>query len=315
MSTRLSARTSVFLCALWALWLADCGGRRPVDEPGRFEPLDAGTLDVRHGGDAGLLDPCSRTEQCEAAPGATCVDTFPGGLCSRHCATDSDCRGTVPRPNRLGRCVAGICLPSCFPGDHDCDAFQGVCVGVSSDNPDDLSGVCVPGCVAPGPGRPVATTCRDGLVCDEYNGACVATPPAGGENGDPCRDDVDCKGECLVDEGTLGFVGGYCFSRARSVPEEQQNRPGPRPRSNCPAGSAVYFFPFSDEGTICFRECSADRDCRPGYACDYGTTSGFTYTTGLCQPINCAMAGAACPAGYACARSDSGVLNRCVRAR
>jgi len=241
-------------------------------------------------GSVDLFGSCTADDQCRYAAGAQCLTSYPGGLCSLRCQRGLECG---PR----GACVQNVCLPTCTATEN-CVTIGGMCAG---------GRYCVPSC---GAGSP---PCATGTACDPYSVACTTQPTTGGDNGAPCTSDDQCKGFCMSD-GSIGpdgnpvsgYLGGLCVSYARAPDRSALFDGGPLPASNCPSGSVIMAPPFTGPGemTLCFPECHADGDCRPGYAC--WTTDGInTYSDGFCAPIDCKDGVHNCPAPSACVQ-DSG---------
>jgi hypothetical protein len=259
----------------------DGGGPDLALTPGsEFDPWD---------GSVGLFGPCTADHQCQYAPGAQCLTTYPGGLCSVRCDPDGqDC-------GLSGDCIENVCLPACAR-TNNCLAIGGMCAQDT---------YCAPSC---GVGAP---PCSAGTVCDPYSVACT-TPPttAGADNGAPCTSEDQCRGSCVSEEATDvlpagGYLGGMCVSNARAPDRGAFVDGGPLPRSNCPPGSVIAP-PINASGdlALCLPECHEDGDCRPGYAC-WKTDGTNTYSDGYCAPINCADGVHQCPAPSACV-ADSG---------
>ncbi len=249
-----------------------------------------------------LYGQCTTNAQCGA--GGRCLTQFPGGLCTRSCTNDRACGA-----NGMCETNLSMCLPTCMPGNADCDQYGGSCI------PADATGtvnVCIWSCYtaaatnAP-PGYPM---CPATAACDPYSGACGQMPPTGAEDGGPCAADADCKGGRCITEldadtgAATGWVGGYCLSFARQADIMQGQ---PVPQGNCPPGAGVV--PINGEGlgdgSPCFAVCDATHPCRGGYQCDHLTPASGTgnfFSNGICLPVNClsTMPGMTCPANYHC---------------
>ena len=138
---------------------------------------------------------------------------------------------------------------------YDCGTAGGS--DPSGQNPKSCDGGCVPSCAGKQCGsdgcQGSCGTCAGGKVCQ--NGTCVAS---GGGIGDVCTADAQCQGGaspgCLFAED--GFPGGYCSSYCLMDGI-----------GDCPAGATC--FEMSGEAfNLCFDDCNAPSDCRPGYTCD-----------------------------------------------
>ncbi len=272
----------------------------------RDAPLDArndasfdGFSDARGDGSP-LRSGCARNADCGS--GETCLTTFPGGFCTRRCTSIAGCwSGTVCDATAL------VCVPACTPGGRECEPFGGACA-TSTAGP----GQCVPACFTVGaPGTPPGyPSCVPGTVCDPYRGTCGSIPSVGAESGEPCTNDSACRGNHCVTETDLagiasGWIGGYCASLGR-VPDSTAYVVGsPVPQSTCPPGSGVVPLHGESQGAVveCLKTCNVASDCRAGYQCDHRLSAmggAPFFSNGVCVPIDCAIAGATCPAGYAC---------------
>lgn len=253
-----------------------------------------------------LLPPeCTRDADC--GTGGLCLTAFPGGFCTRHCAAGTSCwPGTVCDP------VAAICVPACASGDDACVRHGGACTV-----PTTGQRVCLPACFVPGtPGTPSGyPMCVPGTACDVFRGSCVTSPSVGADNGAACTVDAECRGGYCEREqdpathASAGWIGGYCFSLGR-VPDRAEYVVGsPVPQSNCPPGSGIApaHGELATSLTLCLKTCEAPSDCRPGYACDHRLSAmggAPFFSNGVCVPVDCSIAGAMCPSGYACTTSD-----------
>jgi hypothetical protein len=306
--------------------LAGCSGSPDTDAGDVFVPdaTDSGRSDG--GSDvvvpSTLYQPCTGTEQC-MVPGApaslVCDLTFPGGMCRLQTCTNNFQCGS------RGICAGSFgCVPRCAPDQDDCAPFGAVCLSGLPGQSITATG-CFASCdVTPPEGVPGCSAPRS---CDPYVGECALSPTTFGVvNGEPCRLDSDCRsGRCVpeLDNSTTpatptGFLGGYCLSVGRQIAQSAWDAVvgGDLPRSNCPEGSVI--LPIADQSagspTQCWRACSADGDCRPGYHCDR-PMSGSTPLSrnGACRPVDCG-AGASCPEGFTCTHpagsSSAGVCAR-----
>jgi hypothetical protein len=270
---------------------------------------------------------CNRDAN-EAGGVEVCDLQFPGGMCRRAlCTNNAQC-------GPLGVCVnARGCLPRCERQSDTCAQFGGLCLAFAL--PFEDNSACFPACdpaIPSAMGTSVDASapraCAMGLQCDPHRGDCVSTPIASGAlNGEPCRDDGDCRSGLCIPEvdrrmglRPTGFLGGYCVSQA-PLPRESvfaAARGMNLPRSTCPPDTVV--LPSTDapgSAARCLKACADDSVCRSGYRCDRGDPAAG-YRNGGCVPIDCAAAGARCPEGSTCVRSDGdgGVLftgSRCVR--
>jgi hypothetical protein len=254
-----------------------------------------------------LFGTCGSTRECANVLGVICSTAYPGGLCTHRCETDGDC--TSERPDEsttsMGRCVAHVCLPRCDARSMECASHGGGCYW----SPEGGT-YCRPACYASDRTPPDRPTCVSGTTCDEYVNACFAAPNTeGSENGAPCVDSLDCRGELCLREG---YPDGYCVSFGLLPPKSTLAAGGPLPRSTCPEGSVIV--PGATGLTIyefaaCFRECVSPADCRAGYTCTDATSIGFS--SGVCSPLDCVTNGP-CPIGYRC-ESDGGTVGWCTR--
>jgi hypothetical protein len=79
------------------------------------------------------------------------------------------------------------------------------------------------------------------------------------------------------------------------------------PQGNCPPSNICFptaYLAAGDPG-ICLHECRTNADCRvsEGYGCKKTFNRGrtpHTWMNGYCAPIDCLVAGMACPSGYMC---------------
>jgi hypothetical protein len=269
------------------------GGDAPADVP-----HDMGPDVAMHT----LFGPCAMQHDCVASAGAMsmCNTAFPGGICTAHCTTDRNCNG--------GHCVMGTCFPACTDGGQECDTVGGVCISIDGVMP---PSVCIPSCWPTGtmPPSPSIPSCPATMACQVYNGACGGPMPTGtAHNGDPCTMDSDCLGgRCITETDAMtgdpsGFIGGMCISFGYRLPGSSYNLGQPVPQGNCPMGSGPVPFRNNMAGgsTACFPICVHNSDCRTGYACQPLGMPPMTTSNGFCFPVDCSMAGMACPSGYAC---------------
>jgi len=247
-----------------------------------------------------LYGTCGTDRECSYALGVVCLTTYPGGLCTHRCTSSGDCEAFG------STCVANVCLPRCKTNDGTCAKYGAACVSYS------LSGSahCVPACYEAARTPPGSPKCIAGTVCDAWANACFPTVSTiGKDNGAPCTDAAQCRGErCLL--ASEGFPDGYCVSYGRT-PDKSEIIPGkPLPQSTCPAGSVAISSSLSVFGELstCYRGCTSESECRPGYSC-----SGLSeFATGYCFPTDCST-GAKCPDGYRCAVFDGGIGGTCTK--
>ncbi len=248
------------------------------------------------GGTSPLLGRCTAAADC-ADMGAGCLTVFPGGMCTKACTTDGQCNG--------GRCVnlgtQSLCLARCSSGGGECNTVGGACVPIDAAG---TSLACVPSCFTSGApsGFPA---CIGGTSCDSWTGGCGTSASTGADNGAACAADADCRGGRCITELNMsgaasGWLGGYCLSFGLYA--DIMNG-APVPQSNCPPGSGAV--PLNNEMTgdsvPCFKICSSDAQCRPGFHCDHLQTSTGSpfFSNGICFPNDC-LAGMSCPTGTHC---------------
>lgn len=278
---------------------------------------------------------CNDSSDCDETPNTLgvreiCDVTYPGGMCRRVRCTDTSQCGA------LGVCsLRDGCVPRCTRQSDTCTQYAAVCLAFQI--PFLGSGGCFPACDpraarsdGGGAADGGARGCLNDLVCDPFAGRCVARPStAGAENGSPCTGDGDCRSSiCIpetdarIDVRPTGFLAGYCVSHA-PLPAESvfgARRGMTLPTSTCPDGTVVLPDPDAAPGsaTRCFKACTSNSMCREGYRCDRMGGGTAMFANGGCVPIDCAAAGASCPAGTQCQRADvdAGALftgSRCVR--
>lgn len=76
--------------------------------------------------------------------------------------------------------------------------------------------------------------------------------------GDPCTTTAECGGQLCINEDFA--PGGYC-SKPCDLGDER----------SCPVGTICVREALANNGHACFRTCTSQADCRPGYLC---TTAG-----------------------------------------
>ncbi len=281
------------LVAICAMGCSGCLVEPDYRSPPRL--LDAGSdgeADVWTG-TTPIFGACSFDRECVLAVGVVCLTTFPGGLCTHRCENAGDCDGS------LAVCVDHVCLPRCHT--EECDRHGGACMRMSKD-------FCAPACRSVDRTPPDVPTCVAGTSCDEWSNACFAPGDAhgGADNGAPCHDDLDCRGELCFTESD-GYPEGCCASLGVT---KDLVAGKPLPRSTCPAGSVVTpsILHAFGEFSLCLPECTTDASCRTGYFCNrFGG-----YATGACAPIDCGT-GMPCPAGTRCDIDVSSGSGKCVK--
>jgi hypothetical protein len=77
----------------------------PIADTGA-SPVEAGPRPKQIG------SPCTTDSECTT--GLTCNLTFPGGMCTKACAMDSDCAG---KGGSVGACITMLCFASCVGPD------------------------------------------------------------------------------------------------------------------------------------------------------------------------------------------------------
>jgi hypothetical protein len=141
----------------------------------------------------------------------------------------------------------------------------------------------------------------------------VAYPPRGGDIGDPCMTEADCRSAghvCPIDaciwQGGNGVQGGYCLSPC-TLTETPFGRDR-FPQSDCPTGALCLPHPGCVSGSegsgdcvrtgACVRECQSDSDCRvsDGFYCrrtHFDPTLGTQrmFQNGYCAPAHCESRG------------------------
>lgn len=276
---------------------------------------DAGPPAMDAGEPAGLFAPCSADSDCgEGSICRTSADGFPGGYCTVECTDRTPCDDGFVYNHCLarGESSASYCELRCLNG-LDCGRDGWTCLPSFGDG----SGACIPVCESD-------DQCGNGASCNVYTGECTtdAIPTTGATVGQTCADDDACRsGSCAVEINQAGdptgFLGGYCVGNCILPAGYNTNTfydGDALPNAGCPDdgvclprsfGAASQF----DLGT-CYGQCMGDGDCRPGYTCRQEFSAGggnFTYTNGICLPINCATT--ACPTGYECVTLNPGTDN------
>jgi hypothetical protein len=125
----------------------------------------------------------------------------------------------------------------------------------------------------------------DGSACEgclsaDYTASVHHCYPSGATWGSPCKNSADCPGTGTpgVDTFCMDTTGGYCYqSTGPDYATEGEPCTGD-------SGSIAVNYKYQSTYTPeCFKKCSADTDCRPGYTCktDLGTASNLS----ACMPI------------------------------
>lgn len=207
------------------------------------ETCDPATGDCVGGGpvdDCIICDDCVTDTDC---PGGTCWGFGDRSFCSQDCTSDTDC-----------------------PPSAECAGFslQGggtvqICVNADSET----LGVCPSDyvCETVEPTDPCeGVVCDSGEVCDEATGECVPDPEAPVSRGgvcdvcDPCRDDSDCEGACLV----LGDAGALCTLPCG-------------PDGACPFNTRCFDLPDGEGGTLslCLNDTASGQNvCQSDWVCE-----------------------------------------------
>ncbi len=268
--------------------LSCVGGTCEVIAP--TEP-DAGRPDASGPG-AGIGSPCTQNAECQFNHCAK--GRFPGGYCSKTCATNADCPAgatcSLDPADATG--LSRICLVACAaPG-----AVPGGCragyVCEKKNTSLDGTPVCTPACAGPADCRSPSTcdgrglccgvdgyACCDGTTCASGSscvaGYCKQDPPQppmdGGTlqpSGAACTAGTQCQGGLCSKESAAGssacpatacWPGGYCTQGCGSG------------AACAPGSSCSPFFPPTALVTLCLKNCTYDGgqgDCRQGYVCD-----------------------------------------------
>ena len=114
-------------------------------------------------------------------------------------------------------------------------------------------GVCAPGC---GSDADCAST---GQVCSTCQATCVDPGTTGSAIGDACNASSDCPNGAVC-TGNRGFTGNYCTQACIEGDSESA-------ACGCPGGSVCGQVGFFNKVTECLASCTADSQCRDGYAC------------------------------------------------
>lgn len=216
---------------------------------------------------------CDDGQSCDPTGGilgaGACFDptAMLGGACTTdaECPMDGACQDEANGGWPGGACIAGGCdvaTNTGCAGDGQCirGTFGGICVdGCSSDadcraeyacrpavgNPD--RSYCAPACANDG-------ECTvPGYVCNTALGTC-APPFDPSRLGGSCSFREPCEGGSCFTERDSGFPSGYCAYIGCE----------PGVSGSCPGDGVCV-----TRGTrnVCFDACTADTDCRAGYAC------------------------------------------------
>ena len=176
---------------------------------------------------------CSSAAQCNGE-GAACLQNFFGGYCAiLGCAADADCPNSEP------------CVP----------------LNPQGTTPEEQQLACMKGCSAD-------SDCRFGYACASYEGRSICLEsdmagsrtrnPDGVDDGQPCASNINCKGgTCIREiegaEGGVSYPGGLCTTR--DCTED----------ADCNGTNTACI--SREAATSCRPRCTADSDCRQGYAC------------------------------------------------
>lgn len=272
--------------------------------------VDAATGDAGPGTDAATLPPsrifgaCVDDSQCPGEGGfcRTAEDGYPGGYCTLACEDRTPCDDGAVYNHclTLAGATESTCESRCRNGEDCRSTYSCSLFGTT------MEGVCIPVCSSD-------EDCGGGAHCNQYSGRCAASvPTTGGETGDACTGDAQCRsGNCRpeVNGATpTGYIHGYCDGPCR-LPAGYNTSDffggDTLPAGTC-AGDAICIpgnqYGEGDLGT-CLDACLGDEDCREGYGC-LTLIAGHQFTNGICIPRDCT--GGACPAGYSCVQVPDG---------
>jgi hypothetical protein len=218
-------------------------------------------------------DACTSDTDCPS--GGACITEadsgWPSGTCAVGCdaATGDGCDGGTCIPGNFGDFCVASCTSSsdCRPG-YRCEA---------NDAPSGGS-YCAPGCATDDDCATSGYVCNPGLgTCDVPFDAALL--------GETCnRRTGGCEGGSCLSESSSGFPGAYCSYAGCTLGG-----------TDCP-GDGVCVAGAGDTN-FCFDGCTADADCRTGYAC---RPSDYTVTG---SPLVCSPA---CTATSQCANAMRG---------
>jgi Cys-rich repeat protein len=205
---------------------ADCGSGRRCDlRLKKCAAPQAGT-------------PCAGDSDCD---GGWCLaeleSGYPGGFCGQACQGPEDC-GSYACVDVFGSQKS--CLPVCF-GDQDCRP-EYICLPTAPDR-----GACFPHCIK-------NEDCPAANSCNPWVGLCMGAAP-GGDNGERCSTDADCKGFCAKEADT-GAPGGVCVSICSPS------------KIACPGSDACVWqlSPYLNNVNVCLPVYDQQVGCRPEYA-------------------------------------------------
>lgn len=205
-------------CGVDGTCLLACAGVGDCDRPGYVcaanDDLTQSVCVPGGTGSTELGGPCNETSDCSGGAGATCLEAFPGGYCSRFCDTNDDCPGGSACDS------GGYCLATCATSD-DCrseyscrvDAGESVCLPGAFGNGDvgdtcESASDCVGGdfgfCAggASFPDNYCSIDCGEGQGTCPTGSFCVAVSD-GSICFDSCDSNEDCRAgyECSFDFG------------------------------------------------------------------------------------------------------------------
>jgi hypothetical protein len=199
---------------------------------------------------------CAADAACGQKP-AFCDTSAAGGYCSLPCGGGKN----VPCPDGANCASVGggssVCLLACTAGS----CRTGL---LCADTGGGLTS-CVPKCTS-------NLGCGTTSKCDLTSGSCVPGGPAAGQLGGACGGDPDCAAV-----GTGAFCGTY---------------PGGYCSLDCTAGQSVCgaagtCVDFGRGVLSCLSKCTAQNDCRKGYAC-YPLGGSFgSVCTPACTSTSC----------------------------
>jgi hypothetical protein len=113
----------------------------------------------------------------------------------------------------------------------------------------------------------IGTECAADEYCDggTLNGICIAETDENGE--------------------ATGYVGGYCISGPCDAGNQMAGSGAIGPQTGCGAeGFCINEQTENGVASICYRQCSANTDCREGYACEILGFFTNGDPAGRCQP-------------------------------
>ncbi len=282
--------------------------------------------------------------------GGTCGTCLPGASCNGEGRCDcpaSTCGSSVCGVSSCGAncgtceigqvCDNGACVSSCPNGAVACRdlAYNFLCEGqlgrglCATDMTRTAACACDPAsnnsllecedCYINAPIHCRNGDCLDSEQCNEWTGKCepagLPNPPPGGEVGDPCMDDSECRSFGAHGSGSSGgafrtvpqclsnWNGGYCMSYCNAPPGGFFAE-GDLHQANCPSGSLC--LPVSGVNDpdppgqgACSKECFTDSDCREaeGYFCRHEFPLPMSTPRGVCAPSHCRTRGCA---SYVC---------------